>query len=116
MRFSLVLLIPALSACSGQGTDVQPESNREFGATGASSPDGQRHPGQISHNDQVAGRTWTDPAADAPQSVAWVRKDGKWVPVVKIILSGTGDRREITKYGPEGEILEHTMMIAPRKP
>jgi len=115
MRITLAALVFLLGACSREGTDPPEETSREIAATGESSPDGQRHPGQISHHDQVAGRTWTDPAADAPQSVAWARKDGKWVPVTKIVVSGSGDRREITKYGPKGEILEHTMMISAKR-
>lgn len=109
MRLSLVLLIILLGGCSSKGADAPLEQS---GATGALSPDGKPHPGRISHTDQVTGRAWTDPAGDGPQSVAWARKDGQWVPVVKIILTGSGDRREITKYGPEGEVLERTQMIA----
>lgn len=108
------MLIPLLCACSSQGTGALPEPGRELGVTGELSPDSRRHPGRISHDDQVAGRTWTSLAAEAPQSVAWVQKDGEWVPVLKIVVVGSSDRREITKFGPEGEVLERTLMTAPR--
>ena len=113
MRFLLGLVVVLLCACSRQGTDDAPAATRELSVTGELSPDAQRHPGQILHDDRLAGRRWQSPAAQAPQSVAWVQRDGKWIPVVKIVVAGSADRREITKLGPEGQVLERTVMTAP---
>jgi hypothetical protein len=80
---------------------------------GAMSPSGERHPGQIVHDDQVDGRVWTKKAEEVPPTIAWVQVDGKWVPVVRIVITGTSDRREIAKYGPAGQMLETTVQAPP---
>lgn len=107
------LLVSLLGACSRQGADDAPQPSMESQVMGGASPDGQRHPGQIVHEDQVSGRTWKTPATEVPQPIAWVEMDGKWIPVLKIVVTGSGDRREITKFGPQGETLERTLMTLP---
>lgn len=76
--------------------------------TGAVSPAGDPHPGQIVYEDHVEQRTWTRAAAEVPPTIAWVKLDGHWKPVVRIEINGAGDRREITKFGPNHEFLETT--------
>ncbi len=80
---------------------------------GSLSPAGDRHPGEIVHNDKVDKRVWTKNAAEVPPTIAWVKAGEKWTPVVRIEITGTADRREITKFGPGGVFLETTVQ-APR--
>ena len=77
-------------------------------ATGAVSPTGERHPGQIEYDDRVEDRTWTQAASEVPTSVAWVEVDDVWRPVVRLELRGAGDAREIVKYGADHALLEIT--------
>lgn len=80
---------------------------------GAISPTGERHPGEILHDDRVDGRTWTAKAADVPQTIAWVKEGERWSAVARIEITGVADRRCITKFGTDKRMLETTMMAAP---
>jgi hypothetical protein len=75
---------------------------------GAYSPGGDKHPGQIVYEDHVEHRSWTRNAVDVPATIAWVMVGARWRPVVLVEIDGTGQRREITTYGPDREFLEHT--------
>ncbi len=81
---------------------------------GALSPSGDKHPGEIVHEDKVDGRTWTKQASEVPPTIAWVRVDGAWKPVTRIEITGAPEQRRITKLGQDGAILETT--IQQRKP
>jgi hypothetical protein len=80
---------------------------------GARSPAGEAHPGQIVHDDKVDGRTWTRAAAEVPTTIAWVEVNGTWKPVVRIEITGTVTQRRITKFGPDGQMLETTIQAPP---
>jgi hypothetical protein len=83
--------------------------------SGAISPAGDRHPGEIVHEDKVDGRVWTERAERVPQEIAWVQgESGGWIPVVKIRTTGTAERREITLFGPGDQFLETTVQAPPR--
>lgn len=75
----------------------------------ALSPAGDRHPGEIVHEDRIAGRTWTVHASEVPQSIAWVRVGDQWEPVLRIEITGTTEQRRITKFGRDGRMLESTI-------
>jgi hypothetical protein len=88
---------------------------------GAISPSGDKHPGEILHEDRIDGRTWTRKAADVPQVIAWVQFEGVWLPVVHIVITGTVEKRRITKFGENDIFLESTIqspppMSLPRQP
>jgi hypothetical protein len=86
---------------------------------GAVSPAGDRHPGDIVHDDKVAERQWTARAEDIPQSIAWVRVGDAWRPVIRIEITGSEEQREFTKFGLDGEFLETTVQSPrprPRQP
>lgn len=76
--------------------------------TGATSPAGDPHPGQIEYDDRVEGRVWTRSAAEVSQALAWVKVGERWRPVVRFEIVGAGDQREITSFGPDREFLETT--------
>jgi hypothetical protein len=76
--------------------------------TGAASPAGDKHPGQIVYEDRVENRTWTRNAADVSQAMAWVKVHDQWKPVVRIEITGGGDTREMMSFGPGHEFLETT--------
>ena len=113
MRTALLILALAAGACRGRDQSPAPAAEEEPAVSGALSPAGERHPGEIVNDDKVDGRVWTDKAADVPVTIAWVNSEGKWVPVVRIEITGTQARREIAKFGPDGRFLEHSLMRAP---
>jgi hypothetical protein len=75
---------------------------------GAASPAGDRHPGEILHVDLRDGREWIVPATQVPQSVAWVANGGSWKAVVRVEMSGSGQRQEISRFGEDGQLLDTT--------
>ena len=83
---------------------------------GATSPDGEQHPGEIVNDDKVQARTWTQSASEVPQDIAWANVGGTWKAVTRIEVTGTADRREITRFGQGGKWLDRTVMLAPPKP
>lgn len=103
MRASIFAAILLLSACGGK----EPEPPAAAG--GAVSPTGDKHPGDIVHDDKVDGRVWTRKAAEVPVSIAWVELDGKWVPVVRIEITGTAEKRAMSAFGPGGRFLQRTV-------
>jgi hypothetical protein len=84
--------------------------------TGTTSPSGATHPGQILFEDRVDDRQWTKQANEVPQTIAWVNVEGVWLPVIRIEITGTVDKRRITKYGQDGEFLETTIQSPPPRP
>jgi hypothetical protein len=113
---SLAICTALTSAACGRGTapHATPRDNTERaeqeGApmTGAVSPAGDKHPGQIVYDDHVEHRTWTREASEVSAAMAWVKVDDRWKPVVRIEIDGQGERREMTSFGPNREFLEHT--------
>lgn len=105
-----VATLGALAACGSAppprltAAEVAPPPS----AGGAYSPSGDRHPGLITYEDHVEHRTWTRHALEVPATIAWVKVGERWRPVVTIEIQGTAQLREITTYGPEHELLEHT--------
>jgi len=97
----------------GAATDPAHSVPAEHTMSGATSPNGQAHPGEIVHDDKVDGRTWTRSAADVPPTIAWVEVDGTWVAVVRIEITGSADARRMTKFGPDGQMLESTIQAPP---
>lgn len=95
---------PAIGEVNRMSGQIEGQTNNS-----ATSPDGDKHPGEIVHDDRIQGRTWTQKASAVPQSIAWVQVDGKWKPVVKIQMTGNAERQEITSFGPGGEFLQTTM-------
>lgn len=75
----------------------------------ALSPAGDRHPGEILFEDKVENRTYSERATDVPVTIAWVKLEARWVPVVNIVITGAGQMREITNFGPNGQILNRTI-------
>jgi hypothetical protein len=86
--------------------------------TGAWSPNGRRHPGTIVCEDKVNGRIWTQRASEVPRRRAWVKSEGKWFPVVKVVITGAANLREITYFGPDDRFLETTtgFISSPSRP
>jgi hypothetical protein len=68
-----------------------------------------KHPGTIEFVDGATGEvTRTEPAAEVPKTIAFA--DGK--PVTRIVVTESGDRREIRSYGADGEFLSATYQVA----
>lgn len=80
---------------------------------GATSPAGDKHPGQIVHDDKIDGRTFTKQADEVPVTIAWVEVEGIWKPVTRIEITGSRERRSITKFGTNGDMLETTVAAPP---
>ena len=81
---------------------------------GAVSPSGDRHPGEIVHEDKIDGRTWTKAAHEVPVTIAWVKVSEVWEPVLRIEITGVAEQRRFTKFGAGGKMLETT--IQQRRP
>lgn len=119
MRPALVLIALVAGACRDrpEAPASQPPPAREAKAVnGSISPAGDKHPGEIVHDDKVDKRVWTKRAEEVPPTIAWVRSDGKWIPVVRIEITGTRERREIAKFGAGGLFLETTVQGPGPKP
>ena len=68
-----------------------------------------KHPGTIEFVDGTTGEvTSTERAEDVPEAIAYA--SGK--PVTRIVITTSGDRREIRSYGENGEFLTATYQIA----
>jgi|GEM_PF-1543073 len=93
---------------------VAPEQEPSMSA--ATSPTGEPHPGDIVNDDKVDGRTWTVKASEVPPTIGWVQVGAEWQAVVRIEISGTPERRRITKFGVDGTMLESTVMSPPPQP
>lgn len=93
-----------------------PAESASADPTGASSPTGAAHPGEIAFADEVDDRTWTKKAADVPQTIAWVRVDDQWKAVAQIVITGTAERRRMTKLDADGAMLETTIQAPPPPP
>ncbi len=85
-------------------------------SSGAFSPDGDPHPGEITNDDQVNGRRWTEQASEVSQALAWVQVEEGWLPVVRVLVTGEPGRLRITLFGPEGQFLESTVQAVPEEP
>jgi hypothetical protein len=110
-RAAAVWIAAGLAGCTGGGGHRDPQgtpAREEASMTGAVSPTGDKHPGQIVYEDRVEHRTWTKTAAEVPTTIAWVKVDEHWKAVVRIEIDGAGDQREITKFGANHEFLETT--------
>ncbi|HEY6179986.1 MAG TPA: hypothetical protein VIX73_36335 [Kofleriaceae bacterium] len=97
------------------GARQEPPSNARAAAPGTEnkmngsvSPAGDKHPGQIVFDDRVENRTWTRTASEVSSAMAWVKVHDTWKPVVRIEITGGGDTREMTSFGPNHEFLETT--------
>lgn len=110
MRAIIVSTILLVSAYNGNARAATAPRKANEAMKGATSPTGEQHPGKIVYEDKVAGRVWTEHAEDLPQSVAWAEIDGKWIPVLKIRMTGSASRREITSYGPNDKFLKTTVL------
>lgn len=98
------------TSCAWRTTDRA----KEMSMKQALSPEGDTHPGNIVVEDRVTGQTRTEKASDVPPGFAWVRVGDRWEPVVRIVITGTPNRRCITKYGRDGKVLETTIQAPPR--
>jgi hypothetical protein len=120
IRAAVTRLVVGLAGCAS-GAHQEPPSNTavtesrgsglagsENKMTGAVSPAGDKHPGQIVYEDRVENRSWTRNAADVSQAMAWVKVHDQWKPVVRIEITGGGDTREMMSFGPGHEFLETT--------
>ncbi len=68
------------------------------------------HPGTVEWVDGATGEvTEVEPAHRLPDALRFAPgPDGVLRPVVRIVISGVGDRREIRQHGPDGELLRTT--------
>ncbi|HEX7839851.1 MAG TPA: hypothetical protein VF469_20385 [Kofleriaceae bacterium] len=112
-----IYLAASLAACASSARQEPPinaaRAQTQAGSekqpmTGVVSPAGNKHPGQIVYDDRVEHRTWTENAASVPPTMAWVKVHDQWKPVVRIEITGAGDTREMTSFGPNHEFLETT--------
>jgi len=105
---------PGLAGDSGsEPPKMSSNTNKEKQLNGMTSPSGETHPGTIIHDHKVDGRQWTENAADVPQTIAWAQVESAWVAVVRIEITGTSERLRMTRFGPDGQMLESTIQSPP---
>jgi hypothetical protein len=80
----------------------------QMSADSVFSPGGDRQPGEIRHVDKRDGREWTVPVTEVPQSVAWYADGAGSKAVVRVEMSGTDQRHEITRFGEDAQFLDTT--------
>ena len=68
------------------------------------------HPGTVEFVDGATGEvTEIERVERLPESLRFAPgADGQLRPVVRIVITGQGDRREIRQHGPGGELLRTT--------
>jgi hypothetical protein len=82
----------------------------DHAATGATSPSGDPHPGDVEFDDQIEGRTWRQRPEELPQSIAWVEVEpGRWAAVTRVVTAGAPSHLEITRFGSGGVFLDVTV-------
>ncbi len=86
------ILATLLLACSPT-TPPQTTVRKDAAMTAAQSPAGDKHPGERVFEDKIENSTHTDAG---------------WVAVVKIVITGSGQLREMTTYGPNDRFLTTT--------
>jgi hypothetical protein len=80
-------------------------------SSGETSPTGERHPGDVRFVDHIAGREWTENARDVLRGIAWYQGVSTWEPVVRVEMSGSGDQREISRFGVDGKFFDVTLQM-----
>lgn len=71
-----------------------------------------RHPGTIVFIDGVTQQIRKEvPANEVAEDIRYCETDDGYVPVVEIVDYATEDRIIIRQYGPDGELLQSTVMI-----
>lgn len=121
VRVGVLVAVLTLITCSnleaGQSCPpVQQRTKEIIQMNGATSPSGEKHPGEILYQDQMDGREWTEKAADVPQSVAWAKLNDVWHPVLRVQMTGIDSMRRITRFGKDGEFLDTTVTAPPPPP
>jgi hypothetical protein len=115
MRLAILILTVLVAACGKKTEEPAAPVKQEVSAmTGATSPNGDKHPGEIVNEDKTNGKTSTIKAEEVPQSFAWKKAGGKWVPVVRTELSATSVGLEAKAFGPGNQLLESTLMSPPK--
>jgi hypothetical protein len=72
-----------------------------------------RHPGTIELIDAVTGKLLECRSATELGDSAWATDtEGNKVPIVRVLLSEHGDRRELHAFGPQGQFLKTTLQLA----
>ncbi len=107
------ILVTLLLACSQNAAPLTAEppttpAKKDAAMAESLSPAGDKHPGEIVFEDKVEHTTKTKRATEVPVSIAWVKVETAWVPVVKIVITGAGQIREMSKYGPNEQFLNST--------
>jgi hypothetical protein len=71
------------------------------------------HPGTIELIDAVSGKLLERRSAAELGDAAWAADaEGNEVPIVRVLLSEHGDRRELHAFGPDGQFLKTTLQLA----
>lgn len=104
--------VVAMTACSSASPQETAKGNIHM--VEARSPAGDIHPGTIAFDDRTTDRTWTEAAADNPETIAWVAVEGVYEAVLRIEITGVPGYRRMTKFGADGKMLESTTQGRPR--
>ncbi|QHT70505.1 hypothetical protein GXP67_29565 [Rhodocytophaga rosea] len=71
-----------------------------------------KHPGTIVFiNGNTHQITHERKASEVPASIRFAETEAGIIPVVKIIATTSGNRREIRQFGPEGQFLGSTLQM-----
>jgi len=118
LGFGILVMVWFMTACSGTNagqsfSQDQARTQEIIKMSDATSPSGDKHPGEILFEDKIEGRQWSKQATEVPETIAWVNVQGVWQPVQRIEITGTVQQRRISKFGKDGTLLESTIQAPP---
>ncbi len=77
-------------------------------------PERPPHPGEITYVDGNTNEVVAVCKVDeVPEAGRFARtQDGAWVPVVRVVATTAEKQRFVAEYGPDGQLLRHTVQLA----
>lgn len=70
------------------------------------------HPGTIVYVNGNTGEERTSPISEVPEDFRYAPdRDGRLIPIVRVVAQTVGNQRSIHELGPDGQLLRSTVQI-----